>query len=798
MKRKLLFIPVLFGLLLSACGPTPAKPVLPESITLNFAPNYLEIGDTYQLLATILPEKAQDSKVTWSVTDGYAVSVDQDGLVSAEYMGMATVTATTVNGLSASKTFTVVEKIVNPTGISLDTQDLTLRVNETHTFIATLFPNNVTDRSVTYIASNSKVRIENNKLTALEKGTCTVTAYTSVEEVYATCNVTIKRAYPTSIDAYVTDLADLVSGKPEQLVGGAYVPVEIKDVYEGRNIYEFNYNTTIRFPLAKKEFATPTGMKVNGTTYDLNKDGYVYFQSLVRDIDDEDFFFLDCKVEYTEDIPVTGSYSFQITDAPHILIRAYDENNTRVLGCDMGDTITIKPKITSEDYEVKQLYGYTVTDVSSGSKKTLDFTKNTDGSYTFKCPYSADGIIRLEISEINNTLFRGSPLVGSYLLLRTYGLSESSMFIDDFVKNTDGFIMVTFAESGEITYGDRVAYTTSASDGIIHAQYGNSTVEFRYANNMMILGLSSDGSSFSTVLSPSDDIAICIKAPIGIGYADIKMDNKVMKINGEIHALFNFFVSSLSSPIASAYIVKSTKTIYMDTRIVLYHGENVKDDTAVFKVTTNSGTTLAKFGYVDEGGKGNYVLNPFENGYTNNKHTLVFINGEKALFDDEIFTIRLSTGTVVELSQPLRLITIALDNDNMTFTVTGDEEIIPIPLDIANKTYVGTAYNPWDECNQQVSILFGASNTSITGIYTQKANVNFYWRFTGEYDFVTSIITITVVDRGYNGSTSNFDSSIGRVAHLYVEGNTVKFLDNISTQTNVYVSKNVVLTVVDN
>lgn len=81
--------------------------VEPTSISIYPDEISLKPGETEQLFATVYPQDASQS-VTWSVTSGSDVaSVSKDGVVTAYKNGIATVTATTLNGLKATASVVV-------------------------------------------------------------------------------------------------------------------------------------------------------------------------------------------------------------------------------------------------------------------------------------------------------------------------------------------------------------------------------------------------------------------------------------------------------------------------------------------------------------------------------------------------------------------------------------------------------------------------------------------------------------------------------------------------------------------
>lgn len=84
--------------------------VLPASVSLNKTQATLEEGGETTLTATVLPANAANRTVAWSSSAPSVASVDENGKVTAKSSGTAVITAATVNGKTASCTFTVTAK----------------------------------------------------------------------------------------------------------------------------------------------------------------------------------------------------------------------------------------------------------------------------------------------------------------------------------------------------------------------------------------------------------------------------------------------------------------------------------------------------------------------------------------------------------------------------------------------------------------------------------------------------------------------------------------------------------------
>lgn len=74
------------------------EPVLVEDIILNENELSLEIGDTFQLTAEVLPEDATDQTIIWESSSPDSVIVDETGLLTALSAGSATIIARSADG----------------------------------------------------------------------------------------------------------------------------------------------------------------------------------------------------------------------------------------------------------------------------------------------------------------------------------------------------------------------------------------------------------------------------------------------------------------------------------------------------------------------------------------------------------------------------------------------------------------------------------------------------------------------------------------------------------------------------
>lgn len=81
--------------------------VAPTSVSISPNGGTIDVGDTLQLTATVLPADAPDKSVEWSSSDEEVATISDSGLVTGISEGTATIYATTINDKVASCTVTV-------------------------------------------------------------------------------------------------------------------------------------------------------------------------------------------------------------------------------------------------------------------------------------------------------------------------------------------------------------------------------------------------------------------------------------------------------------------------------------------------------------------------------------------------------------------------------------------------------------------------------------------------------------------------------------------------------------------
>jgi len=83
--------------------------VAPEGVTLSHTAINLFMRNVMQLVATVVPYNADDKAIVWSSSNQEVVSVSQYGIVTPHKIGVATITATTTNGIRVTCEVTVID-----------------------------------------------------------------------------------------------------------------------------------------------------------------------------------------------------------------------------------------------------------------------------------------------------------------------------------------------------------------------------------------------------------------------------------------------------------------------------------------------------------------------------------------------------------------------------------------------------------------------------------------------------------------------------------------------------------------
>ena len=181
-----------FGIISATCQVT-VLPTAAETITLEHSEIQLQAGQIANVMATVYPETTTDKTITWTSSDEAVATVDAYGNITAVAVGDATIHAR-CGDASAGCHVTVVPTFAEY--IIIEPIFLELRDGDSDRLSATVYPENTTDKTVTWTSSDENiVKVDAyGTVTAVAVGSATVhgacgrangVCYISVEPVLA-------------------------------------------------------------------------------------------------------------------------------------------------------------------------------------------------------------------------------------------------------------------------------------------------------------------------------------------------------------------------------------------------------------------------------------------------------------------------------------------------------------------------------------------------------------------------------------------------------------------------------------
>lgn len=174
----------------------------PTVSSVSVSPSVLNLDlngtKTGNLAATVSGSNNPEQTVTWTSSNTSVATVSVSGVVTAKAVGNATVTATSTLDTSKSGTcsITVTDSTTHVTGVSLNKSSTTIEQGSSETLVATVSPNNATNKGVTWSSSNTSAATVSNGIVSVPDNatvgaTSTITVTTVDGNYSATCVVTV-------------------------------------------------------------------------------------------------------------------------------------------------------------------------------------------------------------------------------------------------------------------------------------------------------------------------------------------------------------------------------------------------------------------------------------------------------------------------------------------------------------------------------------------------------------------------------------------------------------------------------
>lgn len=181
-------------------------------IRFPFGETTLDKGESLTLVPTIIPADATNKNVFFTTSDAAVASVNQEGVITANNTGTATITATTVEGGMTASCIVHVEIPVEKVLFTADT--FYVAKMESVLLTAEVLPDDATDKSLRYYSLNSYIaRNAGSQVTGMNPGytqvvatavhgdaadTCVIFVYIPIEQIFLNeSSITLSNATPS-------------------------------------------------------------------------------------------------------------------------------------------------------------------------------------------------------------------------------------------------------------------------------------------------------------------------------------------------------------------------------------------------------------------------------------------------------------------------------------------------------------------------------------------------------------------------------------------------------------------------
>ena len=177
----------------------------------------LGIGDAEDISVTFTPENTTSKTIEWLSEDVNIASVE-NGTITGVGLGITTIIAT-CGAIKKTVSVEVKESVVPVSSISLSVDTLYLNKNQSAMLVATVLPENATDKTIIWKSSdNSIVTVIDGVVTAINYGTASITASSGTKSTTAYVNVCI----PVKTISLSSENISLCVGESETVTATVY------------------------------------------------------------------------------------------------------------------------------------------------------------------------------------------------------------------------------------------------------------------------------------------------------------------------------------------------------------------------------------------------------------------------------------------------------------------------------------------------------------------------------------------------------------------------------------------------
>ena len=172
-----------------------------ERINLSKKEFIIQIGETAQIEATIIPDDATLKELKYQSDNESIVEVDDFGKVEAKDLGITYITITDAEELVTAKCKIIVG--IPVTKLEIDKKEVLLGLDEENTLSAKITPDDATDKTLTWESDNPEVVSVDatGKIVGKTVGEATITVIDAYKQVTDTSKISVKDIkYTVSFD----------------------------------------------------------------------------------------------------------------------------------------------------------------------------------------------------------------------------------------------------------------------------------------------------------------------------------------------------------------------------------------------------------------------------------------------------------------------------------------------------------------------------------------------------------------------------------------------------------------------
>ncbi len=191
---------------LHVSGYCPYTDIFPTGVSVKVEKKTLGIGEKVNISATVYPENACSTRVSWSSSDPSVASVS-NGVITAKKYGTTTITAETFNEKKGTVTITVKEITAEKVTVSGLPEADVFYIGDTFTLTAQISPENVDNPTIVWSSSNEQVASvsDTGSVTLLAEGKVEIRA-TASNGVFGKVAVVVKEKYVEEVEIAESEL----------------------------------------------------------------------------------------------------------------------------------------------------------------------------------------------------------------------------------------------------------------------------------------------------------------------------------------------------------------------------------------------------------------------------------------------------------------------------------------------------------------------------------------------------------------------------------------------------------------